>query len=147
MAEILSLSETLGTGLSATSNPDPSTLSTLSPYPTPFVDSTSVSTAWSTQAKKALFPIGADYNQPTTPIKFHVIPSNGEAVTYTITLWFFNRVTGTWAKAANSGSCSYTGCVVDYIENPGRDPMYLQLSDISSGTLSIYVDGRLARAF
>ena len=147
MSEILTLSETLGTGLTASSNPDPTTLGTTNPYPTPFVDSTVVSGSWTSQASKALFPIGADYNQPETAIKFHIIPSAGETTTYTVTLWFFNKVSGTWAKSASNNSINYTGSVVDYIDNPGRDPMFLQLSNISAGTLSVYVDGRLARAF
>ena len=52
-----------------------------------------------------------------------------------------------WAKSANSNTVSYAGSIVDYIDNPGRDPMFIQISNLSSGTLRINVDGRLARAF
>ncbi len=147
MSEILTLSATLGTGLTSVSNPNPTTLSTPNPYPTPFVNSTTVSTAWSTQAKKALFPLGADYNLPDTPIKVHFVPSGGSTVSYTLTLWFFNRLTNTWAPASNSGSATYQGEAVDYIDNPGRDPIFLQIANLSSGSLSVYFDGRLAGAF
>lgn len=147
MADILTLSESLGSSLSASTNPNPNTLGTIRPFPTPYTNSTSVSSSWTSQGIKALFPVGADYNNPMEPIKFSVTPSGGDAVTYTLTLWFYDILSGVWAKSANSNTVSYTGSIVDYIDNPGRDPMFIQISDLSSGTLIINVDGRLARAF
>jgi hypothetical protein len=61
-------------------------------------------------------------------------------------MWMYNVLSNTWASPVNNGSFSYTGEVIDYIENPGNDPIFLQINSISSGTLSIYFNGALAQA-
>lgn len=144
---VLELTGTLGTGLNATSNPDPNGLGTINPYPTPYTHSDEVSSAWTTQAKKALFPFGVSSGGGgQKDLKFHVVPSGGSSITYTLTIWFYNKVSNTWAKPATGASQSYTGPIVDYIETPGNDPIFLQISSLSSGTLSIYYDASLAEA-
>ncbi len=140
----LDLSATLGTGLNTTNRPDPNTLGTKNPYPATFINPLKVSSAWATQGKKALFPLGILDGRGQMPVKLHFIPSDGAAVTYTITMWMYNRLSNTWAKPANNASLSYTGETIDYIIDPGNDPIYLQVSSLSSGTLSIYFDSNIA---
>jgi len=138
------LTGTLGTGLDATSNPDPNSLGTKAPYSAATAKSTpppiTPSAAWTTQAKPALFPIGAKDGSGDVQIKVHFIPSNGAAVTYTVTIWMYNAVSNTWSKPKNNASVNYTGDTIDYIDMPGADAIFLQLSSISAGTISIYYD-------
>jgi hypothetical protein len=144
----MALNDTLGTGLDATSNPDPNGLTTKAPYSLadsrknmPFTQSA----AWTTQAKKALFPIGVRSGEGDKRIYLQFVPSGGAAVTYTVTMWQYNPVSNTWAKPKNTPSISYTGEQRDYIDNPGDDAIFLQLSSISAGTISIYFDPDNAR--
>jgi hypothetical protein len=141
------LTGTLGTALTSTTNPDPNTLGTKNPYPTVFINPMTVSTAWTTQGSKALFPQGKVVSHAqASAIKLHFVPSGGAAVTYTATIWFYNRLSNSWAKPYIAASNSYAGEVVDYIQNPGNDPIYIQLSNISTGTVSIYYDTTTATA-
>lgn len=139
----MALTATLGTALTVSTNPDPNTLTTKSPYvaaatrgPQPF----SVSGAWTAQAQPALLPIGIRDGSGDKPIKVHFVPSSGAAVTYTIKIWMYNPVSNSWASPKTNGSISYTGEVIDYILNTGYDAIFLQLTTISAGTLSIYYD-------
>jgi hypothetical protein len=143
---ILDLSAELGSTLSASTNPDPNTLATKSPYPTPFIAPMVVGTAWSAQGRVALFPIGLENKAGPMPIKLHFLPSAGNATTYTITVWMYNRQSNTWAKPFNTATVSYTGEAIDYIDQPGNDPIFLQISNVSSGTLSVFYDASVATA-
>lgn len=139
----MALTQTLGTALDATSNPDPNSLGTKAPYLSPSV-STTPSAAWTAQGKKALFPLGIKDGGGLVPLKMHFVPSGGAAVTFSVTVWMYDSVSGTWAKPKNNATVSYTGENIDYIDNPGYDAIFLQLSSISAGTLSIYFDGTTA---
>jgi hypothetical protein len=138
----LDLTGLLGTGLNTSSNPDPNTLATKNPYPSPFINPMSVSSAWTTQAKKALFPLGID----DSAIKLHFVPSGGASIVYTVVVWVYNKLSNSWTQPAVFASNTYTGEKLDYLENPGNDPIFLQISSISSGTLSVYFDSSLALA-
>lgn len=141
------LTGTLGTGLDATSNPDPNTLGTVRPY-TVATSRTAppwtIESAWTTQAKPALFPMGVRDGGGDRPIKVHFVPSAGSGTTYTATVWFYNAITNTWAKPNNTPSVNYTGSTIDYINNTGEDAIFIQLSSISAGTISIYFDSSVA---
>lgn len=141
----MSTSVLLGSALNTSTNPDPNSLGTKRPYTasnarnwTPPL-SRAVDAGWVTQSAKALFPMGRDSSQ-TVKIKVHFVPSNGAAVTYTIKYWTYNPTSNTWSQPYTGGSVSYTGEQIDYIDNPGNDAIFLQISTISAGTLSIYYD-------
>jgi len=141
----LDLTGTLGTGLSQTTQPDPNTLTTKNPYPTTFVSPLSVSSAWSSQGKKALFPLGIENGRGEKPIKLHFVGSSAGA-TVTVTMWCYNRLSNTWGKVALNGTMLVTDGEIRYIENPGNDPIFLQLGTPSAGTFSIYFDASTALA-
>ncbi len=148
----MALTALLGSALDATSNSDPNSLSTKRPYSaatakggsTPFKPDA----AWVTQANKALFPVGTNALDSTNTIKLHFIPSGGAAITYTVTVWMYNAVSNTWAKPRNNAgvTSSCTGETIEYLTNPGYDAIYIQLSTISAGTISIYYDPANANA-
>lgn len=148
----MALTATLATGLDATSAGDPNSLTTKSPYAaqeakggsTPFKPSS----AWTSQGSKALFPVGSNQGAGHEPIKLHFVPGNGSAVTYTVTVWMYSRAANTWAKPkSNAGvTSSCTGETIEYISNPGYDAIWIQLSSISAGTISIYYDPANANA-
>lgn len=139
------LTGTLGTGLSQTTHPDPNTLTTKNPYPSSFLSPLSVSAAWTSQAKKALFPLGVTDGRGEKPIKLHFVGSTAGA-TVTVSMWCYNRVANAWGKVAVGGSMLVTDGDIRYIENPGNDPIYLQLGTPSAGTFSIYFDASTALA-
>jgi hypothetical protein len=141
----LDLTGTLGTALDATSNPDPNTLTTKNPYKTVMDNPQTFSTAWISQAKKALFPLGVLDGSGEKPIKLHFVPSSAGA-TYTVTMYVFDTLSGTWGIPFDNGSLNLTGDQLTYIARPGNDPIFLKLSAISAGTLSIYFDGSTAKA-
>lgn len=141
----LDLTGLLGSGLSQTTNPDPNTLTTKNPYPTTFVNPLTVSTAWASQNKKALFPLGIQYKSAERPLKLHFVGSTAGA-TVTVTMWCYNRLSNTWGKVAVNGTQLVTDGEIRYIENPGNDPIFLQLGTPSAGTFSIYYDSSLALA-
>jgi len=133
----------LQTARNATTNPDPNTLTT----PDPIGDSYSGKTAspgWIAQGNKAIFPKYSPPGGPNQPITMIFDPANGAAVTYTATLWRWIDDLGEWVKAAGVSSQNYTGTASDTIENPGTTPWFIQLSSISAGNISLYVDGDLA---
>lgn len=130
----------------ATSNPNPATGLTVAPIS---ISSTSVTptAAWTAAGYKALFTDGGGCNgsnQFGAPIFLSFFPSAGDAVTYTVTIWRYIRVKDEWVKVAGSDSNNYTGYKSDYISQPGRDPLFIQLSSISSGTIDIYYDRSFA---
>lgn len=140
----LDLTQTLGTSLTTTTNPDPNTLSTPNPFSSPFVDPMTVSATWAIQTAtkcKAMFPLGVKDGRGEIPVKFHAKPSGGAAVTYTLVMWIWDKLTSTWVKPFINPSINYTGEVFDYINNPGNEPIFFQISALSSGTLSLYYSG------
>ncbi|MCA9790001.1 MAG: hypothetical protein R2857_14375 [Vampirovibrionales bacterium] len=139
----MALTDTLGTGLTVATNPDPNTLTTTAPYTlsqarsaAPFLPTT----AWKTQGNTALFPLGAKDGSGDISIKLHFLPSAGAATTYTINVWMYNPVSDTWAQPKNNGSIAYTGAAIDTISAPGHDALFLEINTLSAGTLSIYFD-------
>jgi hypothetical protein len=128
----------------ATTNPNPNTLTTVSPFPTPFTAPQAVSPAWIAQGKKALFPTAMLESVLSAPIPVSFIPSVSTA-TYTVTLWRFNRVAGVWIQPRDNASQTITGACYTEISDPGKDPLFLQLSAISSGTVAIYYDNGFGR--
>lgn len=140
----LDLTAQFGTALSPTTNPDPNTLTVKSPYPTPYIAPQVVSAAWTAQARPALFPLGKTDIAGQVPLKLHFVPSAGATVTYTVTIWMYDRLSNTWAKPANNPSNTYTGEAIDCIYQPGNDAIFVQISNISNGTLSIFYDASAA---
>lgn len=148
----------LGSGLNASSNPIPSSLGTINPYPTPFVNNRTVSSAWGTQSSstpngtttfaQALFPVGGQDGGGDKPIKLHFNGSTA-ASTVAVTLWGFNKTSGTWYLCKDaSGTSTYTVTDNDVltIYEAGLDPLFIQLGAPSAGTYSIYFDNGLATA-
>lgn len=84
-------------------------------------------------------------NTSSTRLPLQFVPSV-LAATYTIAMWSYNATAGVWVLPANYGSISYTGIQSDFIDQPGDDPIYLQLVSISSGTLSIYHNAAVSDA-
>ena len=135
-----------GTGITILTNPNPNTLTTRNPYPTPYLDYRTVSTAWTSQGIKAFFAKSTNgLPAKNTSLNVHLVPSVSGA-TFSVTLWVFNKLTGTWAQVKSSPTTNYTGETVDTISNLIDVPYYLQLNSISSGTMSIYFDNGFADA-
>lgn len=141
----------LGSGLNATTNPDPNTLTTVNPLPTGVtLYQGTPNIAWTSQTKKCLIlpPQGlVDSFSERCWLRF--VPSGGSAVTYTITLWRFAlggtiSTTSRWDQAFSGSSNDYTGFIDDYIEGFDGTPLYPQITSLSSGTLSIYYDNSVA---
>lgn len=142
----MALSGLLGTALTASTNPDPNTLATKTPYPTPYTNYRTVSTAWTTQAAKAIFPRQARNGQGLVPIPVQLVPSTGGA-TFTATIWQYSKLSNTWFKHQSNPSVNYTGETGNLIVDVYTDaPIFIQLSSISAGTVSIYFDNGLAEA-
>lgn len=95
---------------------------------------------------KALFPIDARGGEGELPIKVCFNPSGGAAITYTVTVWQYISLLKAWVKPYDNPSFNFTGPVTHKIANPGENPIYLQLSSISSGTISAYIDGTVCEA-
>lgn len=134
---------TLGT---ATTNPAPNTLSTVNPFPTTFVDFQTVSAAWTTQAKPAMFPLDLRNQDGPIPLPVLFVPSAGAGTVYTVNVWVYSKLAATWVQPKDNPSFTITGAAFTYIDRPGVEPLFLQLSGISSGTVAIYFDQALARA-
>lgn len=140
----------LGATFTTTTAPNPNTLTTTNPYatanisypPAPFI-----SAAWTSQNQPALFPLGINDGSGEKQLELEFIPSGGSATTYTIVAWTYSRVSGLWVKPKNGLSTSYTGNSRDFIYTPGLDPWFLQVSALSTGTLTINYDGQIARAY
>lgn len=148
----LDFAGTLGTGLSATTNPDPNTLGVVNPFTNPYTGKNGIIQTWLTQSAtngKALFPkcVVDPSGGGDPPIRFACVPSAGASTTYTLKIWFYLRTANTWVTPAINPTYSYTGNAVDIIDNPGGNPIYLEIDAISSGTLSIYYDNDLAEAY
>lgn len=131
----------LASAATATTNPAPTGLGTDSPYSSGFTGYTEVSAAWTSQGVKAFFPNGAKNAAGTKPVPIAFIPSGGAAVTYDVTVWFYDRNEDAWITPANNGTKSLTGPVLDFIENIPDMPTYIQLANVSAGNIQILVDG------
>jgi hypothetical protein len=132
----------------STTNPDPNTLGTPNPYPTPYVNVRTVSAAWAAQTitnSGALFPVGALNGQGQVPIPLMFVPS-AVGATYTVTLKKYGKLAATWVQPKDYASFNMTGSDFTEIVDPGENPWFIQLSNISSGTVAIYFDNGLARA-
>lgn len=130
----------------ATTNPIPSSLSPVDPFGSNNGLFTPQAT-WTAQGKPALVLIQPEeaFN-PYAKCQFDFNPSGGAAVTYTVTLWRFNRITDTWYKPVDSPSLNMTGPQTTYLYNPGEQPWFPQLSNISAGTIRIMYDSDVMRA-
>src|ERR1700688_4257496 len=93
----------LGTALTATTNPNPNTLGTPSPFPIPYVNAHKVSAAWISQASKALFPRQAMGPGYQVPLQVQFVPSSGTAV-YTVTMWQWNQLAQAWVLPKDNSS-------------------------------------------
>ena len=142
----MTFSGTLVSSGTATTNPAPNTLTTANPYPTTYVDRMTVSSNWTSQGKKALFPLKLKDGQGDTPISVLFVPSAGAAATYTVNLWRYCRLAGTWVQPKDNASFNLTGSQYTYIDRPGDEPIFLQISSVSSGTVAVYFDDSVARA-
>ena len=137
----------LRTAATASTNPDPNTLSTKNPFSSPYVDRYTASSAWKLQAATNSTAIvsrdpnaGFNYTAPT----FAFIPSAGSATTYTVTFWTYIPLATTWVKLQGQ-NFSLTGHCNVLLQNnaypmQGHGPVFIQLSSISSGTIDIYYD-------
>jgi hypothetical protein len=130
---VFELPGVLGAALTPTTNPMPSALATQSPYDGASNHTHATSAGWATQNRRGLFPTLAGGGQ--MPIGLSLIPSGGATTTYTLTLWKWDG--STWVKAAGTSTRSYVGPCLEYIENPGKNPWFIQINSISSGTLTI----------
>jgi hypothetical protein len=129
----------------AVTNPAPNTLGVVIPGNFGGGFGYKPSQPWTDQGAKALFPYGIKGIDGETPIEVSFVPSDPNA-TYTVTMWKWNRIAQTWVEPKDSASFDLTGAVSTYIENPGQDPIFLELSSISNGTVAIHFDSRYARA-
>jgi hypothetical protein len=143
----MTISGTLIAAGTATTNPAPNGLGT--PAPATFAHGVyTPSAAWLTQSatySPALFPNDIRDGSGTKHIELEFVPSVAGA-TYTATIWQWNRLASTWVQPKDNASFSLTGSASTYLEDPGLDPWFIQLSSISSGTVAIYFDNGLARA-
>lgn len=145
----MTLSGLLKSAATATTNPDPNSLTTPNPYPTPYVHSRSVSSGWTTQAAtncKALFHRGGSDGNGLRPLQIAFTPSGGGAVTYTVTPWYFNKLSGKWHKPDDNAAMNLTGYAAIRLENLDQVPVFLQLSSISAGNIDIHFDNGTAEA-
>lgn len=136
----------LGSGLTATTNPDPNTLATVSPLINNTVTSFrgNISGDWTAQNRPALFPLGVSDQGGEKRLRLHFVPSAGSATTYTVTVWFFNNRTNTWVKPAEGSTQTFTGEAATWIANPGTNPVFIQLSSISAETITVQYDRGVA---
>lgn len=148
----------LGSGLNASTNPIPSSLGTVSPYPSTFAGQQTVSSAWGTQSSQTpdgaatfaqcLLPLGVQDGGGDKPLKLHFNGSTA-ASTVALTLWGYNKTSGTWYLCKDAdGTSTYTVTDNDVLSvyEYGLDPLFLQLGAPSAGTYSIYFDNGLATA-
>lgn len=138
----------LKSAATATTNPDPNSLTTKDPYGA-FTNRYAPQADWTTQAAtncKALVCRGASNRGGTVPLSLAFVPANGAAVTYTVTIWEFNKLAGVWMKPQANSSFSLTGYQSVQFPNPGEMPYFIQLSSISAGNIGIYFDNGVALA-
>jgi hypothetical protein len=130
----------LGSGLTPLTNPDPNSLSIISPYPISYVNPMTASSAWVSQGKPALFLSPQSGETWDRLLNLGFVPSGGASVSYTIRLWAFSRALGQWLPFSTNGTQTLVGAAFNALANPGVDPIFVQIVSISSGTLSIAYD-------
>lgn len=138
----------VGSGLTATTNPNPNTLSVVNPLPSGvYVYQGTKNTAWTGSKCLILPPEGTPYPNPAR-VWLRFVPSGGSGVAYTVTAWRlgFEGANPVWSLLASNGSNTYTGEVDDYYDNFDSTPVFFQLSNIASGTISIYADSQIVGA-
>ena len=101
------------------------------------------SLAWTALNSKALF---LTPGKPQGQRLYLVFVPSTPSATYTVTAWRWVAAVGQWIQYFVNGSNNYTGLVIDYFDNFDDSPLFFQLSNISSGTVSIYYDSDLASA-
>lgn len=124
----------------AATNPAPNTLSPVSPYATSTDNRFTAQPTWTALSKPAIVPRYND-NADSQKGRLDFNPSNGAAVTYTITVWVLDRVTGTWYTPQDNASATFTGPISAWLYNLGVDPWFIQVSNVSAGTVRIMYDG------
>ena len=142
----MALSGILTTAGNATTNPNPNTLVPSSPFPTPYIDRRTPSSSWPGVGKSRALSlrggrVGKGEGQVGIPIEF-ICTSPG--ATYSVLIWKWNQLAQVWVVPSDYGSITYTGDTSTYIDHPDDDPIYIQLTGISSGNIGIYYDNGLA---
>lgn len=128
----------------AITNPAPSTLTTSNPFPAPYVDQKTASTAWATQAStnsNALTHRGGLDGRGVKALGLAFNPSGGASVTYTVTIWAYFNTINAWVNPVDYGVYNLKGPQSILIENVYPVPYFVQLSNISSGNVDIWYDG------
>jgi hypothetical protein len=124
-----------GVGLTPSTHGDPNGLPVKNPYPADWGGPLFISTAWANQGKRAIFP-----GHPvcaTQNIRFDVVgQSPSETIRIAIKRWA--RVFGSWVNDTENPAVTLTGAGSFTVENPGNDPVYLEMQ---LGTCSISYDG------
>lgn len=148
----MALTNTLGATLTTSTNPDPNTLSTVAPYTlaNAYKFPPTIATAWTTQDKPGLMPLGSRDGSGDINIKLHFVPSTAGA-DFTIKVWMFNPALQKWGIPSDNGSVSYTSVgtngVIDYINATGEDMIFLEIDALATATsLTIYYDPSNAEA-
>jgi hypothetical protein len=146
MAQIF---DTLVTNGTTTTNPAPSSLSPKNPTWTGYAGGNmggAVSAAWTTQAKKGIFPMHVKDGRGELPIPIYVALGAG-VTSVVLNVWYYNPDQDVWFQfPSNTPSVTITANGAYFIENGLALPMFLQLSTFVGGTqASIYVDQRVAK--
>lgn len=128
----------------ATTNPAPNGLGT--PSPGTFAGGVyTPSAAWLAQAKPAIFPIDTRDGGGKEPIAIAFVTSVANA-TFTAKMWQWDRTDSVWLPPKDNASFAGIVSCSTFIVDPGKDPIFFQLSSISSGTVAISFDDSLGRA-
>ncbi len=149
----MAINGTLGTGITATTNPDPNTLTAKNPGgrldPDPaWANQSAVAPNGTTTFGKCLIPKKMPNGEFVPYIWLFVKPGDGAAVTWTLTSYLHSKTAAAWAAVESplASTVSGTGNGVVRIDNPGEIPIYLSPTALSEGSLSIYFDQDTATA-
>lgn len=133
-----------------TSCPNPNTLTTKNPYDATYDKRhpyKGVSADWAAQVPKALFAQHAKVILPTPKkIWCHFALSDPAAIC-TVSLWIHSNG-DVWAKPNEGANLIASidipaGGTIDYIEDPGDDPLYLSVDSITATeTLTVRYDAQ-----
>lgn len=133
---------TLGTGLTAANRVDPNGL-TYKPYLKGVGSNRQVGTDWTTQGKKGILPKGISSGLGDMLILLRAETSVAGA-TVVINFVEFNPVTQKFAPRQDDSSVTIVGDSTIPIYNPSNEMIYPYIASVSSGTVSLYVEGRNA---
>jgi hypothetical protein len=139
---------TLVAAATAATNPNPNSLGVVDIYGTNNGLYTPQAT-WASQAQPALVlnqPLNGLLLPPSCQLDFY--PLMGQAVTFRVGLWRFNRVTKTWSQpdVNNTPNIDMTGFTTTRLNDPGSAPWFIQLLNISAGAVQILSDSEKMRA-